>query len=119
MTELVTLLSTGKDTWTDVIKLMNAESWEKIVIITNQFGADNIMKKENMELIVIDSGKQSLFEIRDSLKKQFDELLVGPEIALNMLSGSGKEHMAVISSLLKSGFGIRQIAFFNNQVNEV
>lgn len=115
MTTLITLLSTGKGTWTDVIKLISSHEWEKVYIITNEFGQKTFQKKENMELIVIDSNKpllELISQIKNSLK------VMDTEVALNLSSGSGKEHMAVLSAILKSGLGIRLVSF-ENKLEEI
>jgi len=36
-----------------------------------------------------------------------------------MTSGSGKEHMALLSALLKLGLGIRLVSFTNNGIKEL
>ena len=117
MTELIALLSTGKGTWSSVIKLMAQGEWENVYLVTNEFGRDNFNKKENMHFIVIDTKKQ-IPEIVSGLTEEFKKI-TGPEVAFNMESGSGKEHMAVLSALLKSGLGIRQVAVTEKGVEEV
>jgi len=115
MTTLITLLSTGKGTWTEVVKLINSHDWDKIYIITNEFGQKTFQKKDNMELIVInsnDSIEKLISQIKDSLN------VSNTEVALNLSSGSGKEHMAVLSAVLKSGLGIRLVTF-ENKLEEI
>ena len=41
------------------------------------------------------------------------------ETAVNLISGDGKEHMALLSALLKLGVGIRLIALTKEGVKEV
>ena len=53
MPTLIASLSTGKGTWTEVAKLITSQDWDKIFLITNQFGSENFNKKPNMEFIVI------------------------------------------------------------------
>ena len=118
MTELVALLSTGKGTWTDVVKLINNQDWEKIYLITNEFGKNTFQKNENMEFIVINPNK-SIEILIDEIKSQLKDKINGTEVALNLISGSGKEHMAVLSSLLKLGLGIRLIAHTENGLKEI
>lgn len=108
MTTLITLLSTGKGTWVESIKLINSYEWEKIYIVTNDFGEKTFQKKNNMELIVIDSTKP-INELISQIKNSIN--IADTEVALNLISGSGKEHMAVLSAVLKSGLGIRLITF--------
>ena len=108
MSTLVTLLTSGKGTWSEVANIMRIENWNKIIIITNQFGSETFQKKENMHFIIInenDTAKQ----IQEQLVPEFKEHIHDIETALNMSSGTGKEHMAVLSALLKSGVGIRVI----------
>jgi len=108
MTELVAILSTGKGTWSEVVKLINGENWEKVFLITNDFGKNTFKKTEKIEFILIEP--DNLIEsIIEQIKSQLKEKVVGPEVAINYISGTGKEHMALISSLLQLGLGIRQV----------
>jgi glutathionyl-hydroquinone reductase len=115
MTDLVTILTTGKNTWQEVAKLINTDEWSKIFIITNEFGYNTFNKKENMEFIVINPDN----DLNTISKKIYDSLknkVYGLDVALNMISGTGKEHMALLSSLLKLGLGIRLVSFDNEIV---
>ena len=113
MTTLIILLSTGKGTWVEVTKLINTHEWEKVYIITNDFCQKTFQKKENMELIVIDSNKP-IEKIINQIKSSIN--VADTQVALNLSSGSGKEHMAVLSAILKSGLGIRLITFENKLI---
>ncbi len=116
MTSLVACLSIGKGTWSEVIKVINSEDWEKIVLVTNEFGKEKFTSPKPAEMIVIDSSK-GLSELRDEIASQLDGKLTGGEIALNISSGTGKEHAAVISAILKSGFGIRLVGIENDSLS--
>ena len=107
MTNLIAILSTGKGTWGHVNGLINGQEWEKIYLITNEFGKENFKANEKTELIVIDtngSPDKIRDEIEASLKGKFSE-----EVAVNFVSGSGKEHMGLMSALLKLGVGFRLV----------
>lgn len=118
MTELVTLLSTGKGTWTDVIKLMGNTEWTKIYIITNDFGKSTFNKRDNMEFVVINPD-ESVELLIDNIKTNLKDKIKGTEVALNLVSGSGKEHMAILSALLKLGLGIRLVTQTANGLKEL
>jgi len=118
MTDLVALLSTGKGTWTEVAKLMNNQDWDNIFLITNEFGQKTFNKKENMEFIVVNPNL-SIEILIEKIKSQLENKIQGTEVALNMISGSGKEHMALLSALLKLGLGIRLVSFTNNRIKEI
>ena len=40
MTELIAFLSTGKGTWANVSGLIKGESWDKVYLLTNDFGKE-------------------------------------------------------------------------------
>ena len=48
MSILVASLSTGKGTWLQVSKLIDTEKWDKVYLITNEFGKQNYNKKDNV-----------------------------------------------------------------------
>ena len=75
-------------------------------------------KKDNMEFIVVNS-KLSIELLIDKIKSQLEGKIKGTEVALNLASGSGKEHMALLSALLKLGVGIRLVSFTNNGIKEI
>jgi len=117
MTTLIACLSTGKGTWGHVSRLIEDEKWDKVLLITNEFGKENFQKTEKTELIVVDSN-QGLKELQQDIQEQLKDKLEG-EVALNIISGTGKEHMALLSSLLKLGLGIRLIALTKEGVEEI
>ena len=44
---------------------------------------------------------------------------VNEEVGLNFISGTGKEHMALLSAVLKLGIGIRFFALTKDGVKEI
>ncbi|MDI6737794.1 MAG: hypothetical protein QME12_04740 [Nanoarchaeota archaeon] len=117
MTDLIACLSLGKGTWADVAKLMEAESWENIYLIGTKFGKEKFTHSKKFTFIEIDPDGEI-----EAIKKAVSESLkgkIGIDTAINLTSGSGKEHMAVISAALTLGAGIRLISLKNNNVIEV
>lgn len=118
MPELIACLSTGKGTWGHVSRIMQDEQWTKIFLITNDYGKENFTKDEKTEFIVInpDRGiKELIVELKNILKEKIKET----EVAVNFVSGTGKEHMALISALLQLGVGIRLIALTKDGVEVI
>ncbi|MBI2144670.1 hypothetical protein HYU17_06030 [Candidatus Woesearchaeota archaeon] len=109
MTDLIACLGAGKGTWNEVARLTSAESWGRILLVTNSFGKENFGQKfpaVKAEFVVIDdfsSPQQQLVEIKKGLEGRISDT----EVAVNMASGSGNAHMALITALLQLGFGIR------------
>ncbi|MBN2458358.1 hypothetical protein JXB31_04475 [Candidatus Woesearchaeota archaeon] len=118
MTSLIACLSTGKGSWMDVFQIIDCEDWERIYLITNEFGREKFKAKKPVEFIIIDTEKpmpELVEDIRRSLYGKINDL----EAAVNITSGSGKEHMAMISAILKLGLAIRYVAVQDNKLIEV
>ncbi len=117
MTSLIACLGSGKGTWNEVKQLIESESWEKIFLITNEFGKEKFTAP-NAEFIIVDD-----FQTADILAQLLISKLKGKindtEVALNISSGSGNVHMALLSALLKLGFGIRLVGFSGGKAQEL
>jgi hypothetical protein len=117
MADLIAVLSTGKGTWGHVNGLINGEEWDKIYLLTNDFGKDTFKANEKTELIVLNfNGKVEDLtkEIQDKLKDK-----VSGEVGVNFISGAGKEHMALVSALMKLGIGFRLMVSGMEGVKEI
>jgi 5S rRNA maturation endonuclease (ribonuclease M5) len=119
MTDLVACLSTGKGTWTGVLKLVNKPDFEKVFLVINAWTKDNLkLKKDNVCLITIDSDDKTS-AIRDTITQQLEGKITGFEVAVNIDSGTGKEHTAIITALIQLGFALRFVVAEGDEVKEV
>ena len=118
MTELIACLFEGEGTRKHVLKLIESEEWEKVLLITDEQNKNGFPQTKNTEFVVI-AVDTHLSDMIEEIKQDINQKIVGPEVGLNMISGSGKVHMAVLSALLKSGFGIRLVALTKDGVKEV
>lgn len=117
--DLVACLSTGKGTWGHVARLLSDAQWGKVFLITNEFGRENFTTVgKNAEFVVLDANK-GLEEIIADLKEKLKGKITDTEVAVNLVSGSGKEHMAILSALLRLGVGMRFFAVTKEGVKEV
>ncbi len=117
MTDLVCCLSTGKGSWIEVSKLINNFDWREIFLITNDFGKEKFTSGKQVKFVIIDVNKGT-----DSIKKTIQEALdkkVSGDVATNIISGSGIEHMALISALINLGVGIRFVMAKDLDIKEV
>ena len=115
--ELVALLSSGKGTWGQVAGLVSRGQWDKAFLIGDDF-ASKFQTGENSEFIKIDLS-QPINEMKQELIKKLSGKLKGSEVALSIASGSGKEHMALISALLQVPIGIKFVALTKDGVTEL
>ena len=107
--EFIALLSSGKGTWGQVAGLVNRYDWEKIILITNDFFKPAVKKfsfNKKTEVISINFD-QEIKSVINQLKEKLKNKFQGTEVALSILSGSGKEHIALISALLQLPIGIK------------
>lgn len=117
MPTLIACLSTGKGTWAEVTKIAQSQEWNKVFLITNQFGKENYTPGKNTELVLVDSFPDTPTTIiTDQIKKQLKDKIADFEVALNLTSGSGKEHMAVLEAVLQLGLNFRLITVNRNNV---
>ncbi len=106
--ELVALLSSGKGTWAQVAGLIKQGEWDKIVLIGDEFAKKFEAGKE-AEFIQVNF-KQRISDLRKELLEKLKGKFYGAEVALTIASGTGKEHMALISALLQLPVGVRFVA---------
>jgi len=107
--ELVALLSTGKGTWSQVAGLINQGDWENILVLGSDFAKKFSSPSKKFEFIKVDLDKK-LADLKEEFSKKLNGKIKGTEVALTIASGDGKEHMALISSLLNLPVGIRFVA---------
>jgi len=106
--ELIALLSSGKGTWGQVSGLINQGEWEKVVLIGDAF-SKNFTSDKKFEFVQVDFTK-GLKELKKDLYEKLKGKFSGMETALSIASGSGKEHMALISALIDIPVGIKFVA---------
>ncbi len=106
MTTLISFLSTGKNTWGHVSLLMN------------DFARQNFTHEKKFTKIIYDDTK-TIPELKDQFRNALKDEKLGLEVAVNLVSGSGKEHMALLSALLQLGVGVRLVALTKEGIKEI
>lgn len=117
MTSLIASLGSEKATIAHVAELIKRENWEKIILVSETKHAE-IPQKQNIEYIIINPNNM-LSDLAEEIKERLKEKINDIEIALNVVSGSGKIHMATLSALLKLGLGIRLVALTKQGIKEI
>ncbi len=115
MGQFIGLLSTERGSWTEVASLMNKPEFNEIFILTNMPGKSNFQAPKNKKftVFIFDFSKPAN-ELTNDFKKALKGELKFGDIALNIVSGYGKEHMALICALLSLGVGLRFVTINNN-----
>ena len=102
--ELVALISSGKGTWGQVAGVINQGDWDSITLIGNDF-AKQFTSEKDFEFV--ETTTFGISDLKQEIQKKLHGKIKGTEVALTIASGTGKEHMAVISALLSLPVGIR------------
>ncbi len=101
-----------------VQRLIDEQEWTKIILVGSTEAQKDFSCTKEMQWIPIDT---SLF--LKPLKEQIQRGLVGKigfgDVGVSIISGSGKEHMAMLSALIQSGAGIRFVAITPEGVQEI
>lgn len=118
MPTLIACLSSGKGTWSEVHKLIQSQHWSKVFLITNDFGKEKFSWNATVKPILINSFQETPL-IVEQIRKQLQGQIIDFEVALNLASGSGNEHMAVVEAILELGLNFRLITIKNSQVESL
>jgi hypothetical protein len=108
MAILIAALGEGKGTWQTVFKLASMSEWEKVIFVGPAFAGENLELKENMKFVAVDE-KQPIGTLIAQLQKEFGTIF--GEVGVNLTSGSGNLHMAILSAILKSGGGVKLVTW--------
>jgi len=90
----IAVLGAGKGTWGHVARLIADEDFENILMVTNEFGQENFKPDKPCDFVLINS--RAGFDI---MKDQIKEKIPEGELAVSIVSGSGKEHTALLAAL--------------------
>lgn len=107
--ELVVLISKGKGSWGQAIGLIKRGEWEKIIVIGDKYSKKTFYSlgiEKKFEFVSVNLNK-NIMELIEELKYKLKNKIKGIEVALNIVSGCGKEHMALIAALLNLPVGIK------------
>jgi hypothetical protein len=91
---LLAVLGIGKGSWGHIARLISEEEWDRIIIIGNDWGKENFSPAKEVEWVIVNN--RAGFNI---LKDAIKEKLPNEEIFVSLISGSGKEHTALLAAL--------------------
>lgn len=114
--ELVALVGNETETLGQIAGLIKKGDWDKVILVGENFDQFSSGKPLDLVRISLDT---RLIEMRDDIRKKIKGKITGTEVALSIASGSGKEHMALISALLTLPVGIRFTALTKDGIIEL
>ena len=114
--ELICFLGAGEGTWGQVAGVINRGDWDSIIIIGDEFARKFNVEKD-FEFIEVKS--TGIVDLKEEILGKLKGKIKGTEAALSIASGNGKEHMAVLSAIMRLGVGFRLIAATKEGVSEI
>ncbi|MFH1256154.1 MAG: hypothetical protein V1494_02570 [Candidatus Diapherotrites archaeon] len=91
----IAVLGMGKGSWGHVARLIQEQEWGKIVLISNDWGKEKFSPSKECDWIIVNN--RAGFEIlKDEIKAKLPK---NGEISVSLISGSGKEHIALLAAL--------------------
>jgi len=91
-------LGKGRGTWGHVARIIQEGEWDSVFLVSNDFGKENFAPSQECDWLMINT--RSGF---DAIKDQIKEVLPEGELSVSIVSGIGKEHMALLSALREAG----------------
>lgn len=93
------ILGTGKGSWNHVDHLITAADWKELYIVGNEFASTKFYTASNRKIKWIEINDYiGFFSLKETIAAQLPPADEGP-LAVNLQSGSGKIHMALICAL--------------------
>jgi len=98
MASFVAVLGKGRGTWGHIARLIQEESFDSILLISNDFGKEHFAPSKQCDWVLINA--RTGFEV---LKNTIKEKLPNGEIIVSLISGTGKEHTALMAAIKEKG----------------
>lgn len=97
-------------------RLINEGQWEQVYLISSTL--ISFAAEKEVHIIIIDSSQPVQEYIAEIIAK-LQGKIKGFEVALNLVSGTGKEHIGILAACLRLGMGIRLVAVTREGIAEL
>lgn len=118
MAKLIALLSSGKGSWAIINALLKSSNWDHVYLVCNDYSYEKFEVKDPQKVTKLKFDEKKLVDSMNKLSEFFKKNIEGIDVAVNINSGSGMEHMSLVSAILRAGFGIRFVYVDNDELKE-
>lgn len=94
----IATLGKGRGTWGHVARLIQEEEWDSILLVSNEFCKENFSPAKEVSWVLVNN-RTGFEALKDTIKESLPE----GEFFVSLVSGIGKEHMALIAALKEAG----------------
>jgi hypothetical protein len=121
MSTLITILGTGKGTWHEVHALLALRAFDSALVFIDDWAAKSYQNEYGATLNPVpeQATSEQLIELFSERIKQHQTATGNAaefDVALNLASGSGKQHAALLAAVLRLGYGVRLVSVENNEL---
>ncbi len=116
MTTLITLLTSGKNTWKYFFKLINAHNWDKVILFANAFNLEKLkLNDEKIKSFEIDFNDKidAIKKMEKILKEEVENKF---DVVVNLFSGYGNEHMLLLTAVMLAGCSMNFVLLDNENL---
>ena len=92
---LLAVLGVGKGSWGHIARLIGEEEWDSILMIGNDWGKENFSPGKEVDWVIVNN-RAGFNILKDTIKEKLPK---EDEICVTLISGSGKEHTALLAAL--------------------
>lgn len=108
----IAVLGIGKGTWGHIARLITEEEWEQILVVGNDWGKENFSPGKEVDWVIVNN-RAGFSILKDAIKEKLPDV---DEICVSLISGSGKEHMALVAALREAGKGFKLVVLTGDGV---
>lgn len=96
---LIAVLGIGRGTWGHIARLIAEEHWDQVLVVGNDWGKENFAPSKEVDWIIVNN-RAGFNILKDTIKQKLPDV---DELCISLISGSGKEHMALLAALREAG----------------
>lgn len=104
-------LGVGKGTWGHVARIISDQEFDKRLLIATEWVKENFVPPKECEWILINN-RAGFDVIKDEIKSKLPK----GEFLVSLVSGSGKEHMALIAAFREIGVDYKLVTLTGDGV---
>jgi len=94
----IATLGMGRGTWGHVARIIQGQDWDDVLLIGSDFTKQNFKLQKPCKWLIINP--RSGFE---TLKEEVKKAIPEGELYISLISGSGREHTALLAALRELG----------------
>jgi len=115
--DLVAFVGNDRENWGQITAIIKRGAWDNVIVVKDKEVKD-FPVLSNGAILDIDC-KVPLVELKKEMMDKLKSKVKEFEVSLTIASGSGKEHMALISALLSMPVGIRLVVFTKKGIEQI